>query len=144
MVTVGKTQDRIGNENNSSLIFLGNTNNTTFLKEDGGQAFFDENNIDENIITKGRVTKTTSSSFINSKKFYTCNTNAQTYLCFRCVGECVNCAGCRSCDACNSCNGCNGQCNSCQDCDNTCASCNLCNGCNGCNSCNAYWNGAGK
>ena len=138
MITVGKTQDRIGNENNSSLIFLGNTNNTTFLKEDGGQAFFDENNISDTIIAKGKVTKTTNSGFINDKKFYTCNANAQTYLCFRCVDECV------SCNSCLNCNGCHTKCNSCQGCDDTCYGCNLCNSCNGCNSCNSYWNGAGR
>ena len=120
-------------------------------------AFFDTNNINKFVTMNDyNNVEETSESFINDAKFYTCKTNGQDYLCFRCYNECqtcysyctmcFDCVSCNSCDNCNNCNNCNGcwGCVDCNSCTHRCVSwagcwgcyCQCASGCrNGCQSC---------
>ena len=158
MITIGKITDRIGYNENNELIYLGDKSEITQTELDNENGvFFDTNNINKYVtINDYNNIEETDVSFINDAKFYTCKTNGQDYLCFRCYNECqtcysyctmcFDCVSCNSCDNCNNCNNCNGcwGCDSCNRCTQRCVSwagcwgcyCQCASGCrNGCQSC---------
>lgn len=139
MLTIGKAIDRISNEE-ALFLYLGNTSGTDKIElskdnDDDKQYIFDENNITKAVEisaddTKNNIKLLDIDNFIdNDAKFYTCKTNGQDYLCFRCHSKCDTCVNCHS------------KCNSCQACADSCRGCRNCNGCNGCNTCDSYVNG---
>ena len=167
MITIGKISDKISLEKNNKYLLYMNSNNLkdsgTLISENKNpkHIFFDTSNLTDftpSGIKKSNVKET--ESFIDNIKFYTCNTNAQTYLCFRCVDECVSCIDCNAncqnsttctdcrlcidcnancqnstnCSGCNSCDSCTGK-YGCKTCDSKCDSCNNCTGCNTCVDC---------
>ena len=136
MITIGKIADRIGSEDNISLLYIGNKSNSkkNELDDDNGY-FFDENNINISMqnktMTKGNYKLTSKNSFINDVKFYTCEANASNDICFRCVSECVYCVSCTTCNSCAGCTSCHTKC------------VGSCHSCNGCNDCYSYVDGSG-
>ena len=139
MITIGKITDRIGFNNNNELTYLGNiknSGNTDFGIDKKEFVFFDTNNIYK-IAVKNDYNNvdTTSESFINNARFYTCKADVSNLdgLCFRCFNGCQVCVGCTTCDSCHACYNC-AKCNSCYSCND----CDGCYGCNNCNGCQSY------
>ena len=148
MVLIGETNIGFDDENN--LVYLGNKRNsgTELIHENANEVFFDNKNVPNiaDITTNNNnVELINTASFINGANFYTCNANAQTYLCFRCFNSCVSCVSCATCDACNTCTNCTSNCHTgcdstCFDECQTCVNCTTCNNCQRCDGCYKHGN----